>query len=75
MAEKIIEGRYFTTMTGAVAIVAMIGDYNDWAAYICDCPGTDSIEHSNELAAYFGAKLSEKDARYFFPDIELKYRQ
>jgi hypothetical protein len=71
---ELIEGRYYTTMLGTIAIVASIGDHGDWAAYICDCRDDDSIEGSMETAAKYGAKLSEADARYYFPDVKEKYR-
>jgi hypothetical protein len=61
-------------MLGAVAIVASIGDYGDWAAYICDVSGELDEEGAKMQAAHFGAKLDEADARYYFPDVKEKYR-
>ncbi|MBU2060075.1 MAG: hypothetical protein KKB38_20385 [Gammaproteobacteria bacterium] len=56
-----------------MAIVANITENIDWAAYI----GADngwSEETCAKRTAEYGAKLSEVDARHFFPDIKLPYR-
>ena len=67
------EARYWNTNGKGIAIVASITEGIDWAAYI----GADDGWSENECVRWtkdYGAKLQESDARYFFPDIELKYR-
>ena len=69
-----IEGRYWNTNGKGIAIVASITNPIDWAAYI----GADDGEEEEacvEWTAHYGDTLSEKDARHFFPDIELPYRR
>lgn len=72
--QTIIEGRYYNANYYACAIVAVVTKGIDWAAYI----GGASAEASEEDVVFFvatrGCKLSEKDARHFFPDIKLLYR-
>ena len=68
-----IEGRYWGGHS-AVAIVAVVTEGVDWAAYI----GGDESRSEMDTVAYaatYGAKLSRKDARHFFPDIKLPYRE
>ena len=75
---RVLEARFWNPQGKQIAIVASltkIGDKGDWSAYI----GTDAPdsyrEHDTCLwAAKYGAKLSESDARYFFPAIKLPYR-
>ena len=70
-----LEARFWNQGGKHVAIVACITKGIDWAAYIgTDAP--DSYTEDGTLAhvAKWGCKLSEKDARYFFPDVELPYR-
>ena len=67
------EGRYWNSNNYGCAIVAVIGRNNDWAAYIGGCP-PESEEEGLAFVAAHGAKLSEEDARHFFPDLELVYR-
>ncbi len=82
--KKRIEGRYWNpsdeTQSLNICVVASItkkpnGEYNDWAAYIGAAPGYHSEEEALKVVARLGAKLSEKDARYFFPGIEAPYRR
>lgn len=66
--------RYYNSNGFAVAIVAVITEGVDWAAYI---GGTDLIQRERdavEWVAEKGDKLSSEDARYYFPDIDLPYR-
>ena len=75
---RVLEGRFWNAQGKQIAIVASvtrIGDKGDWSAYI----GTDApdsyMEHDTCVwAAKYGAKLSEADARHYFPDITLPYR-
>jgi len=72
--KELIKARFWNQGNASLAIIAYITKEVDWAAYIgCD----DSLREEDTLryAAKWGCKLSEKDARYFFPDIELPYRQ
>ena len=68
-----LEGRYWNTNGKGICIVAVITKGIDWAAYI----GADngySEEKCMETTCAYGSKLSESDARHFFPKIELPYR-
>ena len=67
------EARYFSANGFAVAIVASITKGIDWSAYI----GADQSSKERNTLMFvkdYGCKLTEKDARYFFPDIKLPYR-
>ena len=72
-AENKYEGRYYNSNGFACAIVASVGVEGAWAAYM---GGADPYSEEAGLAfvASHGAKLSERDARYFFPEIDLPYR-
>lgn len=68
------EARYWNTNGYGICIMAWITKDIDWAAYI----GADngySEESLMEWTLHYGAKLSEKDARHFFPDMKLPYRR
>ena len=71
--EEAIEARYFCTNGFGIAIVAAITKGVDWAAYIA---ADQSMTEEGTLRSVleYGCKLSEKDARYFFPEIKLPYR-
>ena len=69
-----IEGRYYNANEFAVAIVASITHEIDWAAYIGATLGSLSEGETVRDVNKNGCKLSEKDARHFFPEIELPYR-
>jgi hypothetical protein len=71
---KIIEGRYCNANYYACAIVAVVTEGIDWAAYMNGCNAKITREDALEQVAEDGDKLSEKDARHFFPDIESPYR-
>lgn len=73
--EQHLEGRFWNSRGKHIAVVACITKGIDWAAYI----GTDALNSSSfdgtlKHVAKYGCKLSERDARHFFPDIELTYR-
>ena len=74
ISQGLQEGRYYNANGFGVAIVASITNPIDWAAYI----GADD-GYSEESCIQFvkekGCKLSEKDARHFFPNITLPYRR
>ncbi len=67
------EGRYFCANGFSLAIVASITKDIDWAAYIGANQSTREADTLHFVLAC-GCKLSEEDARYFFPDIDLPYR-
>ncbi len=67
-----LEGRYWGINN--ICIVASITKEIDWAAYIGAAPKAHTEDKALVEVANYGMKLSEKDARYFFPDIELPYR-
>ena len=71
--QESLEARYWNTNGKGICIIAVITKGVDWAAYI----GADngySEEGCLEWASRHGAKLSSKDAKHFFPEIELPYR-
>lgn len=67
------EGRYFNSNGYGCAIVATVGHGGDWTAYIGGC-SPESEEEGLAFVASHGSKLSETDARYFFPGVDLPYR-
>jgi len=67
--------RYYNANGFAVAIVALITLNIDWAAYIGGTDLTERQEDAIDWVSRKGCKLSGKDARYYFPDIELPYRE
>lgn len=70
-----VEARFWNCDGKHIAIVAVITKGIDWAAYIgTDAPDSYTEKGTCLWAAMHGCKLSEKDARYFFPKINLKYR-
>jgi hypothetical protein len=71
---KIITARYYNSNYYATAIVASITEGIDWSAYIGGADYKVSEEEAVEYVRDYGDKLSEKDARYYFPDIKLPYR-
>jgi hypothetical protein len=71
---KLIRGRYYNANYYATAIVAVVTEGIDWAAYIGSANYMLPENSALQVVADEGDKLSEKDARYFFPDIDLPYR-
>lgn len=70
-----LEGRFWNQGGKQIAIVACITKGIDWAAYIgTDAPNSHDEDGTLRYVAKWGCKLSEKDAKYFFPDITLPYR-
>ncbi len=67
------EGRYWNSNGYGCAVIASIGAEGAWAAYIGGCP-PESEEEGLQFIAKWGAKLTEDDARHFFPDLDLPYR-
>jgi hypothetical protein len=69
-----LEGRYYNANGFSLAIVASITREVDWSAYI----GSYSSQMSEEATLMFvlsqGCKLHKEDAKYYFPDVELPYR-
>ena len=71
---KIISARYWNANGRGISLVAAVNTGCDWAAYIAADDG-ESEEDCIKLAVETGSKLSAKDAKYFFPDIEESYRR
>jgi len=70
-----LEGRYWNCQGINIAIVAVVTKGIDWAAYIgADTDSTSELK-ALEYVVNWGSKMDEKDARYFFPNIELPYRR
>ena len=74
-SKRYLEGRFWNQDGKQLAIVAVVTKNIDWAAYI----GTDAARSYSEddtlnYIAERGCKLLEKDAKHFFPKIELPYR-
>ena len=70
----LITGRYYNANYYATAIVASITEGIDWAAYIGGADNHCSEKEAIQFVADRGCKLSENDARYYFPAIKLPYR-
>jgi len=77
-SKRYLEGRFWNQggkQLAIVAIVTAIGNHGDWAAYIgTDAPNSYTEDATLIHVADRGCKLSEKDARHFFPGIKLPYR-
>jgi hypothetical protein len=81
--KKVLDTRYFfacppslkaTTWPCPVLVVAVAGAVGDWAAYIGGM-GYGAADEEKEKGVYqHGAKLTEEQARGFFPGIDLVYR-
>jgi len=70
-----LEGRFWNQSGKQLAIIACVTKRVDWAAYIgTDAPNSYRENDTCKEVARTGCKLSEKDARYFFPGIRLPYR-
>lgn len=63
-----------TNLPGAVAIVATFNP-RGWRAYIGSCAGHADYEGAAEEVASWGVKLTEADARHFFPDVTERYEE
>jgi len=69
------EARYWNIEGVGIAIVAVITEDVDWSAYIGATSNDVTEEETIKQTVMFGAKLSWKDARHFFPELEeLPYR-
>ena len=74
------EARYWNPQSANITVVASVtnspdGTPFDWAAYIGADPTAYREEEAIDWALEKGAKLSEEDARYFFPMFkEVPYR-
>jgi len=77
-SKRYLEGRFWNQDGKQLAIVAIVTERNgfgDWAAYIgTDAPKSYTEQDTLIYVADYGCKLSERDARHFFPEIELPYR-
>lgn len=68
------EGRYWNNDGKNIAIVARVTPGIDWAAYIGAEAQSSDEQSALDYVAKYGCKLSEGDARYFFPEVKLPYR-
>ena len=74
--EQHLEARFWNCQGKQIAVVACITKEVDWAAYIgTDAPDSYKERDTLEYVAQRGCKLSQEDARYFFPEINLPYRE
>lgn len=73
-AKQIREARYYNCNFYACVVVAVITEGIDWAGYINGCDASLPEREAIEWVADWGAKMSELDARHYFPDIKLPYR-
>ncbi len=72
---QVLEGRYFNCNGYSCAIVGVINFPMNWAAYMHGHDGKARREETIEFVAKYGVKLSPRDARFFFPQINLPYRE
>ena len=66
------EARYWNPEAANICIMALVTPGVDWAAYIGAAHGVHREEEAMEWTLEKGAKLLEKDARYFFPQFKDK---
>ena len=74
MGRELVEARYWNTCGVAIAVVAVITKDIDWAAYIGATKPVGIRDDTIQWTRDWGAKLSEADARHFFPNMTLPYR-
>ena len=69
-------GRYYNANGFAVAIVAVVTEGIDWAAYIGGTHDDRSADETVIWITRYGCKLSEGDARHYFnsEEFSLPYR-
>lgn len=67
--------RYFAQTVHTPGAVAIVATFNarDWRAYIGSCDSYRDYEGAADQVAAWGVKLSEADARHYFPDVTLPY--
>ncbi len=78
LQHPILDNRSWYANGMGVIIVAVEGSVNDWAAYIGGVAYTDPEDNAIEWVGRHGCKLSEDEAKAFFPRIaasDLKYRR
>jgi len=74
--KEIVSGRYYNANGSAVAIIAVVTEGIDWAAYIGGTQPDIPMEETQKWVAKYGCKLSEADARHYFGEdvTSLPYR-
>ena len=70
-----ITARYWNSNRMQVAIVASITEGIDWAAYIGATKDAYTKQETVDWTLSWGSKLSVGDARHYFPNIKLPYRE
>jgi hypothetical protein len=68
------QARYWNANGYGCAVVASVTPGVDWSAYIGGCDPL-SEDAGCRFVASHGVKLTEADARHFFPDFDLPYRR
>ena len=74
---KLLDSRYLFCARPLypISVVAIEGGANDWAAYVAGLPiYSEPTDDFLERVYRDGAKLTEDQARGFFPEISLRYR-
>jgi hypothetical protein len=77
---RVLDKQYFSApawpVHHPVLVIARQGGNDDWAAYICGLGHfNEPTPEDEDFAAEMGVKLTEEQARGFFPSITLRYRQ
>ena len=67
--------RYWNSNGVQIAIVASITGSIDWAVYVGATKDAYTEQETVDWTLERGCKLSAKDARHYFPGIELPYRE
>lgn len=73
--------RYYNSNGFATAVVAVVDEWEDGSGgeWACYTGGTDLTQHEKDAVRWLarhGAKMPERDARYFFPELlDMPYRQ
>lgn len=66
--------RYYNANYFAIAVVGVVTLINnepfDWACYIGATPSDYPYVHTIEYVWKYGVKLSEKEARFYFPELK-----
>jgi hypothetical protein len=68
-------GLYYNANGYACAIVTVISEGIDWAAYMGGCPNNYSWDEAYYFVAKNGSKIPKTLAKFLFPEIKLPYRE
>lgn len=67
-------GLYANANYYAAAVVAVVTEGIDWAAYLGGAPTDFPKEQAEQFVAQTGDKIPKEIAKVLFPDIKLPYR-